>query len=219
MVVVCSAGNGSQNLEQQAYYPASFDLKDLIVVGATDNFDQPTGWSNWSARKVTVAAPGANILTTQRGGGYWNVTGTSAAAPIVAGIAGLLKTLHPGANAGLVKRAISDGARQIISLSGKVSSSGVVSAAGALERLRGSDNEPPVFPRSGIGSGGNGPGGSFNTTPPPATTGAPEANMPNLNDARKAQPQHPKAQTPPYPCSAIPASPGTADDATTSAPD
>ena len=81
VVVVCSAGNGSQNLEQQAYYPASFDLKDLIVVGATDNFDQPTGWSNWSARKVTVAAPGANILTTQRGGGYWNVTGTSAAAP------------------------------------------------------------------------------------------------------------------------------------------
>src|SRR6185369_5922144 len=90
VVVVCSAGNSGQDLDQNPYYPASFDLKDLIVVAATDNYDQLSSWSNWSAREVMVAAPGTNILTTQRDGGYWNVTGTSAAAPVVAGVAGLL---------------------------------------------------------------------------------------------------------------------------------
>jgi subtilisin family serine protease len=105
-------------------------LKDLVVVGASDDRDQLASWSNWGARKVTVAAPGTNILTTQRGGGYWSVTGTSAAAPVVSGIAGLLKTVSPAANAGNVTRAISKSARQNVSLSGKVSSGGVADAAG-----------------------------------------------------------------------------------------
>jgi subtilisin family serine protease len=44
-------------------------LKDLIIVAATDNQDQLASWSNWGSRKATVAAPGTNILTTQRDGG------------------------------------------------------------------------------------------------------------------------------------------------------
>jgi subtilisin family serine protease len=71
VVVVCSAGNSGQDLDTSPYYPASFGLKDLIAVSASDNRDQLASWSNWGARKVTVAAPGTNILTTQRGGGYW----------------------------------------------------------------------------------------------------------------------------------------------------
>ena len=196
VVVVCSAGNGGQDLEESPYYPASFGLKDLIVVGASDNHDQPASWSNWGARKVTVAAPGTNILTTQRGGGYWTVTGTSAAAPIVSGIAGLLKTVSPRANTSLVARAISKGARQVVSLSGKVSSGGVADAAGALEKVHGSDNQPAGIPRPGIGSGGTGPGGTFNTTPPPSTSVAPLQNMPNLDEIRNSKPQQPKATAP-----------------------
>lgn len=193
VVVVCSAGNSGQNLDATPYYPASFGLKDLIVVGATDNQDQPASWSNWSIRKVTVAAPGTNILTTQRGGGYWNVTGTSAAAPVVSGIAGLLKTLSPAANPGIISRAISKSARQNVSLSAKVSSGGVADAAGALERIHG--NQSPPFLAPGLGSGGNGPGGGFWTTPPPLLRNAP-ANLPNLDETRTAHYAPPKAPAP-----------------------
>src|ERR1051325_1853471 len=105
VVVVCSAGNNGKDLATTPYYPASFGLKDLIAVAATDNFDQPASWSNYGARAVTVAAPGTDILTTQMGGGYRSVTGTSAAAPVVAGIAGLLKTFRPGANTNQIARA------------------------------------------------------------------------------------------------------------------
>ena len=198
VVVVCSAGNNGQNLDVNPYYPASFGLKDLIAVAGTDNFDQPASWSNFGARTVTVAAPGTDILTTQLGGGYRTVTGTSAAAPIVAGIAGLLKTLRPGANAVQIARAISDGVRKNVSLSGKVASGGVATAADALAKIHGSPNQSPVLPRpgNGIGSGGTGPGGTFNTTPPPTTTDAPLANMPNLDEVRHSQPEEPKTKAP-----------------------
>ena len=196
VVVVCSAGNGGQDLNTNPYYPASFGLKDLIAVAATDNRNQPTTWSNWGARKVTVAAPGTNILTTQRGGGYWSVTGTSAAAPLVTGIAGLLKSSRPVVNAPLIAKAISDGARVVASLSGKVATGGVASAAGALAKLHGPTNQPPGFVPPGIGSGGTGPGGSFSTTPPPTHSGTPTAKLPNLDQIRTAQPQQPKAAAP-----------------------
>jgi hypothetical protein len=155
VVVVCSAGNSGQDLDTNPYYPASFGLKDLIIVAATDNQDQLASWSNWGSRKATVAAPGTNILTTQRDGGYWSVSGTSAAAPLVTGIVGLLKTSRP------------------------------------LAKLNSPANQPSFVPR-GSGSGGNGPGGGFSTTPPPTTTGAPDANLPNLDQIRTAPPQKPK---------------------------
>jgi len=195
VVVVCSAGNGGKDLDVNPYYPASFASKDLIVVAGTDNLDQPASWSNYGARNVTVAAPGTDILTTQINGSYRSVTGTSAAAPVVTGIVGLLKTSLPGANAAQIARAISASARKVASLSGKVSSGGVVSAAEALTKVHGSPNQSPAFLRPDIGSGGTGPGGTFNTTPPPTTTGAP-ANMPNLDELRRSQPQQPKTQAP-----------------------
>lgn len=192
VLVVCSAGNGGQDLSQSSYYPASFALPNLISVAATDNLDQLPSWSNFGARKVRVAAPGVNILTTRMGGGYENVTGTSASAPIVTGIVGLIKTVRPISNDQTVTKALADGSRKVVSLANKVASGGVVTAAGALDSLHGSDKSsaPP-----GLGNGQR-PGGSFSTTPPPTTTGAPQTDLPNLDQIRKAQPQQPKAKTP-----------------------
>jgi RHS repeat-associated protein len=196
VVVVCSAGNGSKDLTLSRYYPASFQLNDLITVAASNNFDQLASWSNWGAGSITVAAPGTDVLTTRMGGGYWNVSGTSAAAPVVSGIVGLLKTVRGFASAQVISKAISEGVRATASLSGKVSSGGVVSAAGALGKVHGLPNPSPALPPPGRGSGGTGPDGSFSTTPPPPTTGAPMANLPNMDEARNRQPQQPKATAP-----------------------
>lgn len=194
IVVVCSAGNSGKDLSTEPYYPSSFALKGLIAVGASDNFDELASWSNWGMGSITVAAPGKNILTTQMGGGYWNVTGTSAAAPVVSGIAGLLKTANPGANALTISKAIADGARRNVSLSGKVSSGGVVNAADALAKLHGGGNQSPRFVPPA--NGGNGSGSGFDTTPPPTTIGAPGTGMPNLDQERKAQAQKPATKAP-----------------------
>lgn len=192
VVVVCSAGNNGLNIDAEGYYPASFNLNNLITVASSDGFDQVPSWSNWGTRNVSVAAPGTNILTTQRGGGYWTVSGTSASAPIVSGVAGLLKTVRPQAPVTVVTNAIAKGARLSIALAGRVSSGGVVDAA-ALAKLHGSGTP---FPTAGYGSGGTGPGGSFSATPPQTTPGAPEMNLPNLNQLRNTQSQQPKAREP-----------------------
>jgi RHS repeat-associated protein len=107
-----------------------------------------------------------------------------------------LKIVRPhGSVAGIV-RAIADSARPTVSLAGKVSTGGVANAAGALAALRGSTNQSLPFQTPGIGSGGTGPGGSFSTTAPPTTTGAPGANLPNLDEMRGTRPQQPKAEAP-----------------------
>jgi RHS repeat-associated protein len=196
VVVVCSAGNSGLDITATHYYPASFGISGLIAVAGTDNFDRLASWSNWGNGKVMLAAPGAGILTTQMGGGYRTVDGTSASAPLVTGVAGLIRGARPSVNARNVVKALKDGSRKVASLSGKVTSGGVVSASGALEQLHGSPNGSPPVPTRRYGSGGTGPGGSFNTTPPSSTTGAPGTNLPNLDQVRNAKPAEPKARAP-----------------------
>lgn len=196
VVVVCSAGNSSRDLENNPYYPASFGLQGLIGVAASDNIDRLASWSNWGVRSVSVAAPGTNILTTQMGGGYWSVSGTSAAAPFVSGMAALLKTFRPAANPQSIAKAISQGARKTASLSGKVESSGVANAQEALERLRGPQNQSPPFTPPGQGGGSTGPGSSFSVAPPQSTNGSPDGNLPKLDELRNAKPQVPIAKAP-----------------------
>lgn len=77
-------------------YPAAYG-QGVIAVGATNRDDErwvnaidPNIGSNFG-NHISVAAPGAVIMATERNNGHGNRTGTSMAAPIVSGIATLLK--------------------------------------------------------------------------------------------------------------------------------
>ena len=159
-------------------------------MAASDNSDQLASWSNWSTRIISIAAPGTNIHTTRMGGGYWNVSGTSAAAPVVTGVAGLLKSIRRSTNTQLISKALFEGARPSASLAGKVTSGGVVNAANALAELHGAAQSPPFLPP------GYGNGGGFRTTPPPPITSTPISNLPNLDQARNTQPEQSRARVP-----------------------
>jgi hypothetical protein len=92
---VASAGNGDQddigdNIDNFPFYPASFQLPNVISVAATDNDGALTAFSNFGAVSVDFAAPGDNILTTFPGNSYGYIDGTSFSAPYVAGTAALL---------------------------------------------------------------------------------------------------------------------------------
>jgi type VII secretion-associated serine protease mycosin len=89
VVVVAAAGNTGDNTAQ---YPAAFP--EVIAVGATDSAGNLTDFStygNW----IAVAAPGFDIMSTYPGNQYAIGSGTSFAAPIVAGIAALVRAQNP----------------------------------------------------------------------------------------------------------------------------
>jgi type VII secretion-associated serine protease mycosin len=89
VVVVAVAGNTGDNTAQ---YPAAFP--EVIAVGATDpagNLTDFSTYGNW----ISVAAPGFNITSTYPGNQYAIGAGTSFAAPIVSGIAALVRAQNP----------------------------------------------------------------------------------------------------------------------------
>jgi subtilisin family serine protease len=93
IVCVSSAGNdGSRTL----LYPAG--LPSVMGVGATDNLDRRSWFSNYGDGLVWVAAPGEAIISTYPYGSYAAAWGTSFSTPFVSGAAALLLGLNPGAN-------------------------------------------------------------------------------------------------------------------------
>ncbi len=64
IVFVCAAGNDSTDNDTTPFYPAGYDLPNIIAVAATDADDQLADFSNFGKKSVDIAAPGAGILST-----------------------------------------------------------------------------------------------------------------------------------------------------------
>ena len=96
-LLVAAAGNDSSSTLD---YPAA--LPNVLSAAASDQTDRLYWFSNSGA---SVAAPGENS-TTGPGDSYVTFLGTSSAAPVVSGIAGLLFSAVPGATAAQVQQAV-----------------------------------------------------------------------------------------------------------------
>jgi subtilisin family serine protease len=87
-ILVMSAGN--EGLDKSA----NPDWTSFLIVGATDASNARASFSNYGL-PTDLVAPGVSILTTNMGGGYVNVSGTSFSAPLVSGAVALMVSINP----------------------------------------------------------------------------------------------------------------------------
>ena len=91
-IVIAAAGNNNGDARQ--IVPAG--VRGVIAVSAVDTLHRKAGFSNYVNNvDMGLAAPGTLIYSTIPGNKYAVYNGTSMAAPHVAGIVGLLKSLRP----------------------------------------------------------------------------------------------------------------------------
>ncbi|MCL2371850.1 MAG: S8 family serine peptidase [Defluviitaleaceae bacterium] len=133
---VASAGNDGVDNDTLPDYPASFDCENIISVAATGPDDTLADFSNYGAVSTDIAAPGVDIFSLSLKGEYSSMSGTSMAAPHVAGAAALLKAYRPGLSALEIKRIILASADRLPGLSGKVLTGGRLNVKAMLEMAK-----------------------------------------------------------------------------------
>src|SRR5438270_3865850 len=103
VVLVAATGNDGSS---SATYPAGDT--DVVGVAATDDTDSLWSGSNYGA-DTFIAAPGVGIPTTDVGGGYGTISGTSASAAMVSAVAAFDRAVDPPAsNSAIVGRLAQD---------------------------------------------------------------------------------------------------------------
>ena len=142
VLFVASAGNESSDNDVSPRYPTNYDIPNVISVAAADNNDRLAEFSNYGATTVDLVAPGVEILSTVPGNGYEVHSGTSTAAPHVAGAAALLLAEDSSLTVTELKQTLMDTANPIGSLAGMTVSEGRLSL---LEFFEDDIPEPTVI--------------------------------------------------------------------------
>ncbi len=90
ILVVAAAGNEAANSDVVGYYPANYNLPNILSVGAVNAKKQMIESSNFGLQNVDLAAPGEDVPSTLPAKTYGLMTGTSQATAFASAVAGLV---------------------------------------------------------------------------------------------------------------------------------
>ena len=153
VLLIHAAGNDAKDIDIEPNYPTSMysfqdvKLDHFLTIGAsTKNKGEEltASFSNFGKKGVDIFAPGLEIYNSVTENQYQNLQGTSMAAPMVAGVAALLKSYFPSLSMLEIKSIILSsgttykGNFQNLSVTGKVVN--VYNAVKSCQKLEASKN-------------------------------------------------------------------------------
>ncbi|NLR78405.1 S8 family peptidase [Chitinophaga eiseniae] len=145
VLLIHAAGNDMKNLDVAENYPSpvsedtTYKAANWITVGASDVPFGTASFSNYGKKSVDVFAPGTRIYATvPKKSNYMFMDGTSMAAPVVAGIAALIREYFPRLSARQVKYIIEHSVlkpQETVNIPGAKRKNGVVPAKVKLSEI------------------------------------------------------------------------------------
>jgi subtilisin family serine protease len=124
ILFVAAAGNNASNNDVSPFYPASYTSDAVVAVAAITSSGSMASFSNYGATSVDLCAPGQSITSTVPTNSYSSYSGTSMAAPHVAGAIAMYAKFHPGLTAAQLKAAVLGTTTATTSCNGKTVSGG-----------------------------------------------------------------------------------------------
>jgi subtilisin family serine protease len=167
ILFLTASGNSGANNDESSVrrYPCGYDRPTEICVAASNDHDELPSWANYGPKTVQMAAPGASIYSTLRGGKYGYLSGGSMASPQVAGAAALVLSVAPSLSVAELRTDILSNVDLAPALSGRVSTGGALDVCRALPGCERQWPPPPP------------PSGTFGRTTVGASSESDPANM------------------------------------------
>jgi subtilisin family serine protease len=134
IIVVAACGNSGASIDAVPPYPAGIHLDNVISVAYTTRNDALAPASSYGATNVHLAAPGDQIYSTfpATDSSYFTQSGSSFAAPYVAGACALVKARFPTETHQQIISRILNGTDPLPSLTGKCTTGGRLNLRKAL---------------------------------------------------------------------------------------
>lgn len=145
VLIVHASGNEGQNMDKMIIYPDKSTPEGQAIaacwieVGASGwrNDEKLAGeFSNYGKNSLDVYAPGIEITSTAPRSTYLDDTGTSMAAPVVSGMAAVIREYCPKLTASQVKKLIMESVVKAEILKDKCISGGIINAYKAFKLVK-----------------------------------------------------------------------------------
>jgi subtilisin family serine protease len=131
VLLIHAAGNDGINIDRYENFPdgtlgKKYSIDNWITVGASSLYADSlliAPFSNYGRRQVDVLAPGVEILSLIPNDDMASFSGTSMAAPVISGMAVVLRGAYPALSANQIKKliidSVSDESKLLVNLDGK----------------------------------------------------------------------------------------------------
>jgi len=143
VLFVAASGNEGRNSNSQGFYPASYNLPNIVSVASTTYNDRLASSSNYGSASVDLGAPGEPIYSTYPDDSYAWLSGTSMASPAVAGAAALALSVNSSVGAQEMKELLMSTTDPLNALQGLTVSGGRLNVNALVQAVGGGGQEDP----------------------------------------------------------------------------